>query len=321
MAAEDSIRRFERIVAILIQLQSKRIVRAQDVANRFEVSLRTVYRDIRSLESAGVPIYSEPGVGYSLVDGYKLPPVMFTQEEAGTFVAAEKLMVKFMDEKLGRHFASAMFKIKSALKDDQKDRLEVFQSNIRIDPSERLFNDVPDVLEILFEGIAEKRQVVLTYQSVQAEEAAERLIEPVGVFHEHNNWYLVAFCHTRNTYRNFRTDRVHGIRRTTIPFVHTHKTLDHYLRRDQPTGELPIVRLRVDKSAVRFLKWDRKYFGFESEIRLGDHVEMTFRCDYVRNGFARWFLMFADQVDILEPEELKKSVEELMGKIVERGRK
>ena len=87
--------RFDRITAILIQLQSKKVVKAQDLADRFGTSLRTIYRDIRTLEEAGVPLYGEAGIGYSIVDGYRLPPVMFTKEEAIAFITAEKLMAKF----------------------------------------------------------------------------------------------------------------------------------------------------------------------------------------------------------------------------------
>lgn len=98
---DETPKRFDRIVAILIQLQSKKIVKAQELADRFECSLRTIYRDIRTLEASGVPIYSEAGVGYALMDGYRLPPVMFTREEVSSFIAAEKLMQKFTDPSLG----------------------------------------------------------------------------------------------------------------------------------------------------------------------------------------------------------------------------
>src|SRR5680860_1082305 len=154
----DTIKRFDRIVAILIQLQSKRIVRAQDLADRFEVSLRTIYRDIRSLEASGVPIASEAGVGYSIMEGYRLPPVMFTREEAGSFVAAEKLMQKFTDKSLGAYHESAMYKVKSVLRGREKDWISALESQVRIDPAQALFNeDIPDALEILFESIAEKK--------------------------------------------------------------------------------------------------------------------------------------------------------------------
>jgi predicted DNA-binding transcriptional regulator YafY len=74
--------KFDRITAILIHLQSKRLVTAQELSDRFEVSLRTIYRDIETLLNAGVPIIGEVGVGYSMMEGYRLPPIMFTQEEA-----------------------------------------------------------------------------------------------------------------------------------------------------------------------------------------------------------------------------------------------
>ena len=86
--------RLDRISAILIQLQSRRVVKAADIADRFNISLRTVYRDIRSLEEAGIPLIGEAGVGYSLADGYRLPPVMFTREEATAFLTAEKFIEK-----------------------------------------------------------------------------------------------------------------------------------------------------------------------------------------------------------------------------------
>ena len=98
---DETPKRFDRIVAILIQLQSKKIVKAHELAERFKVSLRTIYRDIRTLEASGVPIYSEAGIGYSLMEGYRLPPVMFTREEASSFIAAEKLMQKFTDKEIG----------------------------------------------------------------------------------------------------------------------------------------------------------------------------------------------------------------------------
>lgn len=77
--------RIDRLTAILTHLQTKRLVKAQHLADRFNISLRTVYRDIRALEEAGVPIIGEAGAGYSLLEGYRLPPVMFTQEEAMAF--------------------------------------------------------------------------------------------------------------------------------------------------------------------------------------------------------------------------------------------
>lgn len=147
---DETPKKFDRIIAILIQLQSRKIVKAQELSERFGVSLRTIYRDIRTLESSGVPIYGEAGIGYSLVDGYRLPPIMFSKEEAMSFITAEKLMEHFTDANLRKHFQSAMFKVKAVLKDSQKDWIESVESKMRVTPSTHFFNqNIPDALEIL----------------------------------------------------------------------------------------------------------------------------------------------------------------------------
>ncbi|MGZ5248498.1 MAG: helix-turn-helix transcriptional regulator [Flavitalea sp.] len=144
---QEELNRFDRTLAILIMLQSKKLVRAQEIADHFGVSLRTVYRDIKSLEAAGVPVIGEAGAGYTIMEGYRLPPVMFTKEEAGSFVAAEKLMQKFTDAGLGRYFESAMNKVKSVLKGNEKEWVAALEKQVWAEPSGELFNkDVPNAL-------------------------------------------------------------------------------------------------------------------------------------------------------------------------------
>ncbi|MGH2664615.1 helix-turn-helix transcriptional regulator [Flavobacterium sp.] len=309
---DESPKRFDRIVAILIQLQSKKIVKAQELADRFDVSLRTIYRDIRTLEASGVPIYSEAGVGYALMEGYRLPPVMFTREEAGSFIAAEKLMQKFTDATLGNHYASAMYKLKAVLRSTDKDWVSTIESKVVMQPTQRLFNDkVPDALTILFESIAEKKQVRLSYQAFEAEEVTERIIEPVGLFHDNNYWYIFGYCHLRKDYRQFRTDRIQEIKKSETSFTLTHDSLETYLKKDKniPTTKVQIL---VDKKITKYLNGERKYYGFVSERKVGNRVEMTFMCENMADGFARWYLMFGDYCDIITPESLKERVLELL---------
>lgn len=310
---DESPKRFDRVIAILIQLQSKKIVKAQELAERFEVSLRTIYRDIRTLEASGVPIYGEAGIGYSLVDGYRLPPVMFTREEASSFIAAEKLMQKFIDKELGQHYQSAMFKLKSVMQSSDKDWVSSIESKVLIQPTMgNLFNEnVPNAMSILFKSAADKTQVILDYQAIDADVASERTIEPVGVFHDHNNWYVLGFCHLRNDYRQFRADRIEGIKKTQKEFTKEHETLETYLNKEH---EIPTtkVRILVDKKISKYLSSEKKYYGFVSQKNTGDLVEMTFLSRDIVNGFARWFLMFADYAEIIEPLSLNDRILELM---------
>lgn len=318
LMGNETINRFDRIIAILIQLQSKRIVKAHELADRFQVSLRTIYRDIRTLESSGVPIVSEAGVGYSIMEGYRLPPIMFTREEAGSFVAAEKLMQKFTDRSLGDYHRSAMYKIKSVLRGREKDWVDTLESQIFVDPTEQLFNDhIPDALEILLESIAGKKQVFLKYHSLEADGPRTRNIEPVGLFHKNNFWYVLGYCHYRNDYRQFRTDRILQIQRTGIDFTLAHGILEDYLgERENPKKTK--IRILVDKNISRHIKSVKKQYGFVSEEVKGDYIEMTFMCSDMENGFSRWYLMFGDYAQILEPASLKERVRYLLRKTEQR---
>ncbi|CAC9972439.1 MULTISPECIES: helix-turn-helix transcriptional regulator [Flavobacterium] len=309
---DESPKRFDRIVAILIQLQSKKIVKAQELADRFDCSLRTIYRDIRTLEASGVPIYSEAGVGYALMEGYRLPPVMFTREEVSSFIAAEKLMQKFTDPSLGNHYASAMYKLKSVLRSTDKDWVSNIESRVVMSTAEPMFNNnSPNTLSLLFEGIAEKKQILLLYKTFDADETTQRNIEPVGVFHDNNNWYFLGYCHLRQDYRQFRTDRIQGIKKTDCDFTIEHDALETYLNKTEtcPTTK---VRILIEKKIARYLSTEKKYHGFISEKEIDDKIEMTFMCRDIDSGFPRWFLMFGDHAEILEPQILKKRTLELL---------
>src|ERR1043166_4121082 len=125
-----SMNRIDRLAAIFLQLQSKRLVKAQDIAEKFSISLRTVYRDIRALEEGGVPIIGEAGVGYSLMQGYKLPPVMFNRDEASALLTAAKLVQSKTDAHTAKHYNSALDKIKAVLRFSEKEHIEEIDEHI-----------------------------------------------------------------------------------------------------------------------------------------------------------------------------------------------
>lgn len=312
--------RFDRITAILIQLQSKRIVKAQDLADRFSISLRTVYRDIRSLEEAGVPLYGEAGIGYSLVDGYRLPPIMFTREEAMAFLTAEKLMEKFTDGSLQQHFGSAMYKVKAVLRVSEKDMVETLEDNILV-LDRRVDKKSPvNILDVLLKATAEKKVVKLVYRAFGNEQNSERLIEPLGIFHENDNWYTIAWCHLRESYRQFRADRIINVRLTEQPQQERTSLKEYYKQHHEVRDKIALqkVVIRVQKDVAKYMEQQRHYFGFISEIVAEDHIEMTFLCQSFEEGLARWLLMFADKTEIIEPQELRDQIALLLENIVQK---
>ncbi|PRD56239.1 helix-turn-helix transcriptional regulator [Sphingobacterium gobiense] len=311
----DITKRFNRIIAIYFQLQAKPIVRAQDLAEHFEVSQRTIYRDIKALEQAGIPIYGEAGTGYGLIEGYRLPPTKFSKEEILTLAAAEKLMQKFVDPDLFRHFSSALNKIKAYLRYSDKLNVNLLEENMLMGSLSHRFNEnVPSALSILFEGVAQYRVVNMEYRSSSSVTPVHREIEPVGVFHQGNYWYFMAYCHVRADYRQFRIDRIQKIQLTSTPFTKKHKPLAYYLAKED-SAPTTTIRISVPLQYARYMEWERSYYGFLSEEITDTSVIMTFACKNMEHEFARWYLMFADEAKILEPEELKERVKELLSNI------
>ncbi|TDQ79359.1 helix-turn-helix transcriptional regulator [Sphingobacterium yanglingense] len=310
----DLKKRFDRIVEILIQLQSKKVIKAQELADRFEVSLRTIYRDIKSLEQAGVPIIGEAGSGYSLVDGYRLPPVVFTKQEAMSFIAAEKLMEKFMDKKLMSDYKSAMYKVRSVLKHSERDSISVIENQIIMGKSSYdTFNQsVPHALQTVFESIAHKRQIALSYQGANDGQPDTRVIEPIGLFHENNFWYIGAYCLKREDYRQFRADRIFTIDLLAQTFTQQHISLEELMTNRKNNIPPLAIHIRVGLDIATHLDWQKKYFGFTHEQRTDRYVDLFFEYRGTLDYFARWFMMFADDAWIIGPPLLKDRVETIL---------
>ncbi|WP_260171805.1 helix-turn-helix transcriptional regulator [Pedobacter cryoconitis] len=311
--------RIDRLSAILIQLQSRRTVRAQDIAGRFEISLRTVYRDIKSLEEAGIPIIGEAGVGYSLTDGYRLPPVMFTREEAIAFITAEKLVVGLTDTTNGNSYSSALYKIRAVLKTADKDHLEHLDDRIeflKATHSPELRAD-HNPMQTILSAIAGKNVMQLNYFAYYRQTHTHRLIEPIGVFYLDNYWHLIAYCRERKAYRDFRFDRITEISLLAELYADCHPSLKNYLRDMFKDIKLQEVIIKVDKEAYPYIGQQKYYYGYIGENQVSDGVEIQFLTNSL-DWFARWFITFADHAVVLQPKELLIRVEDIFNGIAKK---
>jgi len=312
--------RIDRVTAILIQLQSRKIVKAQDIAERFKISLRTVYRDIKTLEEAGVPVIGEAGVGYSIMDSYRLPPVMFTKEEATAFLTAEKLIEKFTDQSTEENYKSAMFKVRAVLRSSEKDMLETMEERIEVIRRLAPFNSdsIGNVIPVILKSIVEKKVLHIHYAAFSSEEKTKRDIEAVGVFYAGGFWHTIAFCRLRNDYRDFRTDRISQVQITDKVIDKEHPSLKTYLEQVASNQQLQTVVIEIDPGISKHLRESKYYNGFVSERQVKDKIEMTFLTPAV-DGFIRWYMMFADHASIVSPPSLqnhyKTFVQKIAGKI------
>lgn len=307
------IKKIDRVTSILIQLQSKPVVRAQDLAEKFDVSVRTIYRDIKTLENAGIPIFGEAGTGYSLVDGYRLPPVMFSKEEVLSFITAEKLMQKFSHESIDSHYNSAMEKVKAVIRNSEKNMVTSVENQIDIYSYRPKNQDnIKNIIPTILESIAHKNQLKIHYKNVN-NQATERVIEAVGIFYEVNYWYMMAFCTMRQDFRQFRIDRILKLEKTTNTFHQQYGNIGDY--RKKPNTEKVEVKLLVQKMVMPYLSNSKKYYGLISEEENEDNMLMTFETESIQEGFPRWLITFLDFAEIIEPEYLKDTMNDLILKI------
>jgi predicted DNA-binding transcriptional regulator YafY len=303
--------RIDRLTAILIQLQTKRVVKAEEISERFGISLRTVYRDVKALMEAGVPIGSEAGKGYFVVDGYNLPPVMFTDEEASALLTAGKLVEKMTDHSVRKAYESALMKIKSVLHDSEKDHLESLQSamEVRHVPSEEKGEFPNHFITTIQKALTHKESLMLEYISTYDKEFTRREIEPIGMVYYRSGWHLIAWCKLRNGYRDFRADQIKTLINTGTKFDGRNLfSLQEYFQSFlQAHQDVEKVVVTFEKAYIR----RRPIYGQVSEVDLGDKVQMTFLCGHL-NYMANWLLMYGTHVDIEQPGKLKEMVSGLV---------
>lgn len=218
--------RLARLTAILTQLQSQKLVTAQSLAERHDVSIRTIYRDIKTLSQSGIPIITEEGRGYSIMEGYFLAPVSFTEHEANALITAAQIINRNKDQSLIDSYNSAIDKLKTVLRINQKDKVEVLENRLQIRNNK--FNEKSsNYLVHLQSAITNYKQVKLKYKNVQGFES-DRTIEPFALFSTHENWVLVANCHRSKDFRAFRLDRIQDLTILSEHFEPHNITLHEY---------------------------------------------------------------------------------------------
>lgn len=201
-----------RIINILTLLKSKRVVTATELAKKYEVSVRTIYRDIRKLEESGVPIITLEGKGYTLMDGYTVAPVQFTQEQANALITAQHLVKQTNDISFSNSFEEALTKIKSVFRNSIQEKSELLHSKIHVfnrslynKTEERVSSNALSEIQL---SITNFNYVDINYRKADDPNITFRRIEPCAIYAAEYNWILIAWCHLRKDYRSFRIDRI-----------------------------------------------------------------------------------------------------------------
>ena len=226
---DNDIKRISRLTAIVMQLQTKRLLTASELSQQFGVSTRTIYRDLKTLQEAGVPILVEDGKGYFLMEGYKIPPMMFTETEANALITAEQLILKSKDSSIIKAYTDAINKIKAVLQYDTKDKVELLSNRIAIKPSLQQ-TPTTDTLSAIQQALTSLKTLKIIYHSKHKDELTERIIEPFALYYDlQDSWILIAYCLLRKDYRMFHLIRILNIQSLDSSFKPHKLTLEGFI--------------------------------------------------------------------------------------------
>jgi predicted DNA-binding transcriptional regulator YafY len=301
--------RTDRLLAIVLELQGRGRVRAQDLAAHFETSKRTIYRDVEALCEAGVPIVATPGQGYALMEGYFLPPLSFSAEEATTLLLGGDFVAAQFDPQYRAVAATACRKIEAVLPARQRAELRELRESLHIVTPELARGPSPLVPQLLGElrrAILERHTVRFRYHGRHAGEVQEALVQryadPYSLAHVGGAWYLVAHDHQRGALRKFRLDRLEGLVITADTFVRpSNFRLPEEGREDD---RRVTVRALFAEEAARWVR-ESRYFYIAAQEETPEGLLVTLRVRR-EDDVVAWLLGWGRQARVLEPLSLRQ---------------
>jgi predicted DNA-binding transcriptional regulator YafY len=310
----------DRLLAIVLELQRKGVLRAEDLAASFETSTRTIYRDIQALSEAGVPIVGATGLGYSLMEGYFLPPVSFTVEEAVALLIGTDFVEQKFDTNYGTKAQSSRGKIEAILSESVRRETSRVRSTIRLLAADeaRIGGREKEYIEALRRAILEERKVRFHYSKnrsgADGNRHSVRAVAPYGLVLVHGSWILIAQCDLRQELRHFRLSRMSGL--TVLDDQFTFPP-DFNLQDHRPAEDRHVlVRIQANPDIADKVKESNSFYMEAFE----DHEEGLYVTFLVRQPeeLLHWVLGWGADVVVLEPESLRNRVRDEAEKMFKR---
>ena len=299
-----------RLITLILLLQHRPNQKASALAEKLGVSVRTLHRYFTMLDEMGIPIYTERGPygGFSLVRGYKLPPLVFSLEEAVAVYLGTSLVSEMWGRLYREAAQGAMAKLQNVLPDEQRGEIDWARRSLvatglhRTDPTP-LF----PMLEELRRAMRGHLQASVTYQSAAGKQATKRKVDPYTLVFRAGLWYLVGYCHLRAAPRTFRVDRIQKLTVTARSFQMPEGFDVHeYLKNDFKDQPLIRARLRFTPEAAHIVKSNSLIWKSVQENADGSMIATLAAPDLA--WLASMALSFANWVTVLEPPELRETV-------------
>jgi len=301
-----------RLITLIFLLQNQPNQKAAELAGKLGVSLRTVHRYFEMLDEMGIPVYSERGPygGFSLVRGYKMPPLVFTLEEAVAIVLGTGIVEEMWGELYRESARGALAKLENLLPEEQIREVAWARASLVATGMNRAdLKALTPALEKLRRAIREHRSVDMNYQTSQVPHPAQRGLDPYALVHRWGWWYVIGFCHVHKEVRTFRVDRIFEIALSDVTFAPLPDfNLQTYLKKEMQTQPQRIARLRFEPAFANLLAGNQSYWQ-TVEPQADGSVEVTFPSPTLEWA-ASTTLAYGPAVEVLEPPELRIMVME-----------
>lgn len=294
----------DRLFAIILELQARGQCRAEDLAAAFEVTRRTIYRDVQALSEMGVPVVAVPGQGYSLMDGYFLPPLRFTADEATMLSFGGEFVSHHFDAQYRAAALSGMRKLQAVLPDKLRAEVEYLRDNIKFIPQEELSPEQTSVLATIRRALLERKTLRFDYFARFGDEQRplqRRTVNPYAIANIETDWFLVGYDHARKALRNFRLARVEKVELLDRTFERP----ENFVMRDEfdPTRTVTL-RVLFDPAVARWVRESPDYFITQMQDTR-DGLLVTLKVRHEREAL-QWLLGWGSQVRVLETNTLRE---------------
>jgi predicted DNA-binding transcriptional regulator YafY len=301
-----------RLLSLIMMLQSRPSWKASELASELKVSERTVHRYMSMLEEMGIPLYSERGRygGFSLVRGYKLPPLIFTAEEATVLYMGANLVRDVWGRTYDDAATAVTAKLDNVLPDDLRAEVTQLQRSLAVGGlAARDYQPWESTIHTLRQCIIERRCVHLVYQAFSRQEETKRTVEPYGLAFQWGQWYLAGFCRLRQDMRTFRVDRIQHVEVLTERFIMPHDfNAREYLQRAMQYESPYQIVVHMDASIAQHI---HESHGNWTKITDHDDGSISVRFGTTNLDWATgWVLSYGPTAKVLEPPELVKQVKE-----------
>ena len=305
--------RIDRLFALLLRISDGKLFRADDLASDFELSQRTIYRDLKALAELGVPIRAEAGVGYQLESGYFLPPLLFDKDEAIAVGLALKFLLNHTTGSNRRSADSAFKKLQAVLPKQTRlaatDQLEMIEYTKPDNPLSLEDRSVKACIA----AIRDARLLTFRYRGFGREDSDPRTVEPAKLFLSPgtNVWYLDAYCLGKEAWRSFRIDRIEDLVVTKERFARRNG-------RDEGESAAPaageVADLEVRTIDARWIR-ERQHWSFHEEVPVSDETILMKYRGFESDAFIPWVLSQTRWVQKIEPEPLRALIAEKVERI------